>query len=100
MNRMTWDEFSTRYCKTQVSTPEMLAENMNFLVRQYSPVGFFLAEGQLMGASWCGQVVAAPYGPRNTLKEIPAHPFSPRGLASDMSVAIGHVLVEDIPTCS
>lgn len=100
MKQMTWDEFSTRYCKTQVSTPEELAANMAVLARQYGSVGFFLAECQMMGSSQCGQVMAVPYGPKNTLKEIPARPFSPRGLASDMSVAIGHVLVEDIPACS
>ena len=29
-----------------------------------------------------------PYGPRNTYKEPPTKPISPRGLASDMSVVV------------
>lgn len=95
--RMTWTSFSDRYCKTQKQTPEGLAEILRKQLDIYHPDGFFLAEAQLLDSSWLGQVVILPYGPDNTFKTIPDFPFSPRGLASDTSVAIGHVLAEDLP---
>jgi len=97
MNKMTWEEFSTRYCKTQVETPEGLSVHLREKIATYSPKGFFLAEAQLMDSSWFGSVVILPYGEKNTFKEVPNHPFSPRGLASDTSMAIGYITTGDVP---
>ncbi len=52
----------------------------------------------MLDSSGCGSVVALPYGGTNTtFAEIPEHPFSPRGLASDMSMAIGWMNAQDAP---
>ena len=93
----TWEEFASRYCETQDSTPEALTEILRSQVSQYNPVGFFMGEAQLMDSSWYGQVVILPFGPRNTYKAVPEQPFSPRGLASDASVVIGWMPAEDVP---
>lgn len=94
---MNWEDFADRYCKTQEQVPEGLAEILRDQIARYSPDGFFMAECKMLGSSFCGQVVVLPFGPRNTFKSIPDHPFSPRGLASDMSVAIGSIKVEEVP---
>lgn len=95
--KMSWEEFSGRYCKTQESTPEELAGILRGQIARYSPKGFFLAEAQLLDSSWLGSVVILPFGPSNTFKDIPDTPFSPRGLASDTSMAIGYIDVESVP---
>jgi hypothetical protein len=95
--KMTWAEFSARYCKTQQAEPDGLAEVLRQQRSKFKPDGFFLAEAQLLDSSWCGQVVILPYGPNNTFKTIPAHPLSPRGLASDTSIAIGYILADEVP---
>jgi hypothetical protein len=96
-DKMTWPNFAARYCKTQDETPEGLADRLAAQAVAYEPDGFFIAEAQLLDSSWFGQVVILPFGPRNTFKTVPDHPFSPRGLASDTSVAIGWVDVKDVP---
>jgi hypothetical protein len=95
---MTWKQFAERYCDTQEQTPEGLAKILRGQIARWDNKGFFLAEAQLMDSSWLGQVVILPYGPQNTFKDIPEHPFSPRGLASDTSVAIGYIETDDVPT--
>jgi hypothetical protein len=98
VQKMTWDDFAARYCKTQVSTPEELAAVLREQLKRFGPRGFFLAEAQLMDSSYAGTVVILPFGgPENTYKEIPSRPFSPRGLASDTSVVIGYVDAGDVP---
>ena len=95
--KMTWEEFATRYCETQEQTPEGLAELLCEKIKMFSPRGFFLGEAQIFGSSWFGQVVILPYGGKeNTFKEVPDHPFTPRGLASDTSVAIGYIDAADV----
>lgn len=92
-----WKLFSERYCKTQEQTPEGLAEVMRGQVERYQPEGFILAEAQLMDSSYFGTVVILPFGPNNTHKHVPKRPFSPRGLASDTSVAIQHIPASEVP---
>ena len=95
--KMTWTEFAGRFCETQEQTPDGLAEVLRSQKVRFEPGGFFLAEVQLIGSSRLGSVVILPYGPRNTFKTIPDFPFSPRGLASDTSVAIGYIESGDVP---
>jgi hypothetical protein len=97
IDKMTWADFSARYCKSQNETPEGLATRLRVQTITYEPDGFFLAEAQLFDSSWFGTVVILPFGPRNTFKTVPDHPFSPRGLASDTSMAIGYIDTKDVP---
>ena len=98
IDKMTWADFSARYCRTQAMDPESLAIRLSGQIPQYEPDGFFLAEAQLFDSSYFGQVVILPFGPQNTFKTVPDHPFSPRGLASDTSTAIGYIDAKDVPT--
>jgi hypothetical protein len=84
----TFDRFAQRYCETQMQSPEGLREVLKAQVSRFNPTGFMLLECQMMDSSLLGQCVILPYGPNNTYKEVPTHPLSPRGLASDMSVVI------------
>jgi len=95
--KLTFDEFAVRYCERQESTPANLLTTFKQMREKYKPVGFFLAEAQLMDSSYFGSLVALPYGPDNTFKEVPDHPFSPRGLASDTSVAVAHCPASELP---
>lgn len=95
--KVTWETFATRYCKTQMQTPEGLAEALRIQINQYNPEGFFMVEAQLFGSFYFGQVVILPYGPNNPFKTIPDHPFSPRGLESDTSVVIQHITADEVP---
>lgn len=94
IDKMTWADFSARYCKSQEETPEGLSARLAKQIEVYEPDGFFIAEAQL---SWFGTVVILPFGPRNTFKTVPEYPFSPRGSASDTSVAIGWIDAKDVP---
>lgn len=98
IDKMTWADFSARYCKSQDETPERLAARLRMHLHKYEPDGFFLAEAQLFDSSWFGTVVILPFGSQNTFKTVPDHPFSPRGLASDTSMAIGYIDAKDVPT--
>lgn len=96
--KMTFDEFAVKYCERQKSTPAELLVTFKAMCATYKPIGFFMAEAQLMDSSYFGSLVALPYGgPENTFKEVPSHPFSPRGLASDTSVAVAYVLADELP---
>ncbi len=98
IDKMTWADFSARYCETRIVSPLGLALRLRIQALTYEPDGFFLAEGQLFDSSWFGTVAILPFGPRNTFKTVPDHPFSPRGLASDTSMAIGYIDTKDVPT--
>ena len=97
MKRMNWSEFATRYCETQEATPEGLVETLRDRVARFTPEGFFLAECQMMDSSRLGDTIILPFGPNNTFKSVPETPFSPRGLASDTSSAIGYIAAQDVP---
>jgi hypothetical protein len=89
MKTMTWAEFSSAYCERQENTPEVLRDISQKQDQRFQPIGFMLLECQMIGGSRLGEYVILPYGPNNTYKDIPQHPISPRGLASDMSVVVG-----------
>lgn len=96
MEELTFAEFARRYCERQENTPEVLKEILTTQKERFKPDGWFLAECQMMDSSRLGSLVILPYGPMNTFKEIPTRPFSPRGLASDMSVAVAFVKAENL----
>ncbi len=95
--RYTYDQLARRYCERQENTPEELLKTLNAQKTQYHPTGWMLLEAQNFDSSYFGSLVIYPYGPNNSLKEIPDRPVSPRGLASDMSTAVAYVLAEDLP---
>lgn len=86
VEQVDFNEFARRYCERQTSTPPELKA---VLLRQrelYAPEGWMLLECQQFDSSRFASYTILPYGPNNTFKEVPDHPISPRGLASDMSV--------------
>ena len=87
--QMKFDEFAKRYCESQMQTPDGLMGILQSQIALWKPTGFLLLECQLLDSSCFGQCVIVPYGPKNTWKEIPKGPISPRGIASDMSIVIG-----------
>jgi hypothetical protein len=82
---MKFDEFAKLYCETQVCKPKELRERLEQQHYKFSPRGWFMLECQVLDSSRIGERTILPYGPNNTFKEPPAHPVSPRGLASDMA---------------
>jgi hypothetical protein len=64
---------------------EELKAQLDTVASKFSPVGFFLAECEDMWSSRLGHRVILPFGGNATLNTPPTGPFSPRGLASDMS---------------
>lgn len=73
--------FVTRYYGERITVQNRIDiyKKLKSAQEQFSPVGFFLAECHDMSSSHLGD-----------------KPFSPRGLASDMSVAVAYLLVEDL----
>lgn len=88
METLRFTEFAQRYCERQESTPEELRETLQKQDQRFKPDGFMLLECHQMDSTRCGEYTILPYGPNNTFKDVPNHPISPRGLASDMSVVV------------
>lgn len=89
-----------RYAAGSNVPAESVAERLWQQEMDYQPDGWMLLQcAYLSGAAHAGELSILPYGPKNTYKEIPETPISPRGLASDMSVVIAVCLCipEDIP---
>lgn len=97
MDKLTFAAFATKYCERQESTPPALHATLAAQRTRYDPTGWFMLEAQLLDSSYMGSLVILPYGPNNTFKTIPTHPVSPRGLASDTSVAVAYTLAESFP---
>ena len=96
MKPMTFKEVADLYCDRQEQSPEGLREILLGQKERYSPTGFMLLECPMMDSSYFGSLAILPFGPNNTFKEVPNHPISPRGLASDTSVVIGVLKAEDL----
>ena len=94
---MNWEEFAGLYCERQEQTPEGLLERLQVLAHVFQPVGFLIAECEMMDSSSFGQRVILPYGGGASLKEPPKGHFSPRGLASDQSKVIATIECSEIP---
>ena len=84
----SFDELAKEYCDRQVCTPASLRSILQSQIDRFNPDGWFLAECKMLDSSLLGSYVILPYGPNNTFRNVPDHSFSPRGLASDMSVAV------------
>jgi len=93
---MTFNEMATLYCERQVNTVEGLRNTLLKQKRLFSPDGWMLLECQQFDSSKFASMVILPYGPNNTHKEVPDHPISPRGLASDMSVVVGVLTLDEL----
>jgi hypothetical protein len=96
MNAISYKEFAARYCTRQENTPEALYSTLESQQRIYQPDGWMLLECVDLSSSRLGSYVILPYGPRNTYKEPPTKPISPRGLASDMSIVVAILKSEDL----
>jgi hypothetical protein len=99
VEKLSFDALAGRYCERQASTPADLLGTLKGQQQRYLCDGFFLAECHDMSSSWMGSLVILPYGPNNSFKTVPSgdKPFSPRGLASDMSVAVAYCLASELP---
>ena len=98
MEKLTFVALARRWCDQVDIDPPGLLQTLKDQKVKWTPKGWFLAECQMLDSSQMGRLNLLPYGgPDNTFKEVPTRPFSPKGLASDMSVAVGFLLVEDLP---
>ena len=69
------------------TTYERLASQLYKVEEKFKPDGFFMSECEMLDSTWMGTRTILPFGGDSTFKEVPKQPFSPRGLASDISVA-------------
>jgi hypothetical protein len=95
--QLSFDEFAAKYCEKQHQTPDGLKVRLREQKKSFQPLGWMLLECQVLDGSRMGELTILPYGPNNTYKEVPTHPVSPRGSASDMSVVVATLSAEDIP---
>ena len=96
MNPMTFMQFAKAYCIRQQQTPAGLLDRLLVQKARYNPTGWMLLECQMMDSHHHGSLTILPYGGTATYKEVPTHPISPRGLASDMSVVIATLAASEI----
>jgi len=85
-------ELVSRYCETQDADARETNARMREIASGREVEGWMLLQGADMSSSYLGQQVILPWGPGCTFKEVPQHPVSPRGLASDMSVVVATAL--------
>ena len=97
MQTLDFDTFATRYCETQLSTPEKLWNSLNIHRDRYEPDGWVLLQCIVLDSSRLGELTIAPVGPQNTWTEIPTKPVSPRGSCSDISEVIAFLPVANLP---
>lgn len=97
IEKVSFEELARRYCERQISDPETLKKILQTQKKRYDPVGYLLLENQLMDSSRFGCLYVLPYGPRNTHKEIPEHPFSADGSASGTVVVVAVLEAKDLP---
>lgn len=74
-----------KYCETQAQNPLELCHILDDQIEKYNPDGFMLLRCVMLDSSYFGSRAILPYGPNNTFKTPADKPFSPRGLASDIS---------------
>ena len=93
---LTFEQFAKKYCDRQINKPEELKKIFLRQKELYNPDGWMMLEVAYIGARNSGDLTILPYGGTATYKEVPTHPVSPRGLASDMSVVVAALLVENL----
>lgn len=86
---VSFDELVRLFCERTKTEPAALKERL-YGLQHFSPDGLMLLECQQMDSSSFGSRCILPFGGSSSLPGIPEGPFSPRGLASDMSV-VTHV---------
>lgn len=75
------------YCETQDAEAEQIAFILGEREQNNPSIkGWFIAECHMLDSGRAGERTLVCYGPGCTFSLPPATPFSPRGLASDMSV--------------
>lgn len=84
-NTLTLDAMVQEYLTRQEGDPAEVRAQLDSFHSLFQSRGVVLLECQMLGSSKLGEYTLVAFGPRNTLKDIPAHPISPRGLASDMA---------------
>jgi len=94
---LTFDQFSERYCATQVQDRNGLLAILVDQKRRFNPDGWMLLQCVMLDSSRLGEHTILPYGPNNTFKEPPDRPISPRGLASDMSEVVAVLTADNLP---
>ena len=99
IEKYTFSQLARRYCDKCEQTPEGLLKILQGQGGHWKCDGWFLAECQDLSSSYMGHLVILPYGPNNTFKTLPSPSqcFSPRGLASDQSIAVAYIEVADLP---
>ncbi len=97
ITQMNFVDLARAYCERQYSTPQKLLDSLRSQKGLYQLTGWFVAECHVLDSSRMGSWVLIPYGPNNSFKAIADQPFSPRGLASDLSVAVAFLLAADLP---
>lgn len=93
--KLTFAEFAAKYCERQEQTPEGLRAIFTRQKELYKPDGWMLLQCEMLDSSRIGQLTILPYGGTATYKEPPTRPISPRGLASDMSVVVALLPVQN-----
>ncbi len=96
---LTFDEFATRYCERQQYEYDDLLYTLTQQVQRFNPDGWMLLECADMSSSRLGELTILPFGGKASYKEVPTHPVSPRGLASDMSTVVAVLPKDNLPTC-
>lgn len=84
-NTLTLDALVQEYLTRQEGDPASVRAQLDAMHDRFQSRGVLLLECQMLGSSRLGEYTLVAFGPRNTLKDVPAHPVSPRGLASDMA---------------
>lgn len=97
IEKYTFSQLARRYCERQEQTPQELLEILREQELRFHPDGWMLLEAQLMDSSWFGSLMIMPYGGDATLKDVPGHPVSFRGLASDTSVVVAIYEAGNVP---
>ena len=91
-----FQEFAVMFGYETQWEQDELKLKLQIVKRNYAPEGFFLMECHMMDSSSLGRRTILPYGGASTCETVPDHPMSPKGLASDMSVVIATMLVEEL----
>ena len=112
MKTMTWPEFAEAYYgpakpdgtkserqnrALRQKSVEELAKRLTKVKKTFHPDGFFVGRCIMLDSGLVGQSTILPYGGGSTHKTVPTAPYSPRGLASDMSEVVGVILATEVP---
>ena len=89
--------FARRFSPNGGMPPSELLTTLRKQRKDLNPTGWMLIECHMVDSSRFGDRMVIAYGPTCTIHEVPTHPFSPRGLASDMSVVVATMPVDNLP---